>query len=71
MFESIQFTDFYLSFKNTTEPLKIIYGKNDSIQWLMIPKKETKVNNKYGEFSGVEYIVTKENILTSIKNLNS
>ena len=69
IFESIHFTGFYLSFTNTTEPLKIIYGKNDSTQWLIIPKKQTKVNNKYGEFSGVEYIVTKENILTKIKNL--
>ena len=69
IFESIHFTGFYLSFKNTTEPLKIIYGKNDSTQWLMIPKKETKVNNKYGEFSGVEYKVTKENLFTKIKNL--
>ena len=69
IFESIQFAGFYLSFKNTTEPLKIIYGKNDSTQWLIIPKKQTKVSNKYGEFSGVEYNVTKENILTKIKNL--
>ena len=69
IFESIQFAGFYLSFKNSTEPLKIIYGKNESVQWLMIPKKETQFNNKYGEFSGVEYKVTKENILSKIKNL--
>lgn len=66
--ESVQFSGFYLSFNNSSEPLKIIYGKNDSIQWLMIPKKETQVNNKYGEYAGVEYIVTKENILTTLKN---
>ena len=71
LFESIQYTDFYLSFKNVDEPLKLIYGKNESVQWLMFPKKETQVNNKYGEYTGVEYIVTKENILTSLKNLNN
>jgi len=71
LFESIQYTDFYLSFKNAEEPLKLIYGKNESVQWLMIAKKETQVNNKYGEYTGVEYIVTKENILTSLKNLNN
>jgi len=67
--ESIHFAGFFLSFINSAEPLKIIYGKNDSIQWLMIPKKQTLVNNKYGEYTGVEYKVTKENILTKIKNL--
>jgi hypothetical protein len=71
LFESIHYTNFYLSFKNVEEPLKLIYGKNESVQWLMIAKKETQVNNKYGEYTGVEYIVTKENILTSLKNLNN
>ena len=71
LFESIQYTDFYLSFKNVEEPLKLIYGKNESVQWLMIAKKETQLNNKYGEYTGVDYIVTKENILTSLKNLNN
>jgi len=71
LFESIHYTNFYLSFKNVEEPLKLIYGKNESVQWLMIAKKETQVNNKYGEYTGVEYSVTKENILTSLKNLNN
>jgi len=67
--ESIQYSGFYLSFNGKDEPLKIIYGKDESIQWLMIPKKETSINDKYGEYTGIEYLVTKENILTNIKNI--
>ena len=67
--QSIQYSGFYLSFNDKDKPLKIIYGKDASIQWLMIPKKETSVNNKYGEYTGIEYLVTKENILTKIKNI--
>jgi hypothetical protein len=67
--QSIQYSGFYLSFNDKDKPLKIIYGKDASIQWLMIPKKETSVNDKYGEYTGVEYLVTKTNILTKIKNI--
>ena len=71
IFESIQFAGFYLSFKNNSdkEPLKIIYGKNNTIQWLLLPKKETQLNNKYGEYTGFELINEKEQILSKIKNL--
>jgi len=71
IFESMHYTDFYLNFESIDEPLKLIYGKNESIQWLMIAKKETQINNTYGEYNGVDYIVKKENILTSLKNLNN
>lgn len=69
--ESLHYTGFYLSFQSVDEPLKLIYGKNESVQWLMIAKNETQVNNKYGEYNGIEYIVTKENIVSSLKNLNN
>ena len=71
LFESLHYVDFYLSFKSVEEPLKLIYGKNESVQWLMIAKTETQASNKYGEYNGIEYIVTKENILTSLKNINN
>ena len=71
IFESMHYTGFYLNFESIDEPLKLIYGKNESIQWLMIAKKETQINNIYGEYNGVDYIVKKENILTSLKNLNN
>ena len=44
--ESIQYKGFYLSFKDNNESLNIIYGKNESIKWLMIPKKESEIHNK-------------------------
>lgn len=69
--ESIHYEGFYLSFKDNNKSLNIIYGKNESIQWLMIPKKESEINNKYGIYKGLEYIVTKENILSSIGILYS
>ena len=67
--ESIQYNGFHLSFQDEDKPLKIIYGKDESTQWLMIAKKETSENDKYGEYTGVEYLVTKEMILTKIKNI--
>lgn len=67
-FESIQYRGFFLSFTDKDRPLEIIAGKNDSIQWVMIPKTETNINDKYGEYTGFEYIVTKDNILTAMQN---
>ena len=67
--ESLQYNGFYLSFKDKESPLNIIYGKDETIQWLMIPKKVNLASNKYSEYLGTQYLVTKENILTSIKNL--
>ena len=69
--ESLHYTGFYLSFKSIDEPLKLIYGKNESVQWLMIAKTETQATNKYGEYTGIEYSVTKENIVSSLKNLTN
>ena len=66
--ESVTFPGFYLSFIDKGSNLQIINGEDDSAQWLMIPKKQTNINDQFAQYTGSEYIVTKENILTRIKN---
>ena len=66
--ESVQFTGFFLSFSDESSPLKVIYGEDDSVQWLMIPKTQTDIHDQFPQYTGVEYIVTKENILKQIQN---
>ena len=34
----------------------------------MIPKKQTNINEQYPQYTGTEFIVTKENIITRIRN---
>ena len=73
MLESIQYSGFYLSFNDTNNSLKIIYGKDFSHKWLIVPKPETlvnDVNDKYSLYTGIEYLVKKESILTKLKNIN-
>lgn len=69
-FESIQYNGFYMSFNDTNNLLDIIYGNNDSAMWVMIPEEQTKVNNKFGEYTGVEFIVRGENILQKFKTVH-
>ena len=68
MLESVIFPGFNLSFIDKNSQLQIINGEDDSAQWLMIPKKQTNINDQYAQYTGAEYIVTKENILTRIRN---
>ena len=69
IFESIQYNGFFMSFNDTNNSLEIIYGNNDSAMWVMIPKEQTNVNNKYGAYTGAEYIVSGENVLQKFKNV--
>ena len=66
--ESVQFAGFFLSFSDENSPLKVIYGEDDSVQWVMIPKKQTDIHDEFPQYTGAEYIVTKENILKRIQN---
>ena len=66
--ESVQYKDYFLSFTDKDSPLQIIYGKDESIQWKIIPKSQTNVNDKYGEYKGEDYISQQITILTNIKN---
>ena len=68
LIESIQYKNFYLSFTGKDIPLQIINGQNDSTHWLMIPKSVSQNSDKYSEFTGSDYLITKDNILTSIAN---
>jgi hypothetical protein len=66
--ESYQYRDYYLSFVDKDSPLQIIYGENDSMQWTMIPKTATNSNDNIGEYTGVEYKLVQNNILTALSN---
>ena len=68
-FESIQYNGFFMSFNDTNNSLEIIYGSDESTMWTMVPKEQTNVNNKYGVYTGVEFVVAAENILQKIKNI--
>jgi hypothetical protein len=67
-FQSLEFTGFYLSFIDIGQPLKIIYGEDETSQWIMIPKKQTSIKDQFTQYTGAEFIVLKENILTRIRN---
>ena len=67
-FESVVFADFYLSFVDKATPLQVIRGEDETAQWLLIPKKQTDINDQFPQYTGTELLVTKENILTRIRN---
>lgn len=67
-FESGIFKNYYLSFVDKKSSLQVIQGEDESSQWLMIPKKQTDINEQYPQYTGAEYIVLKETILKRIRN---
>lgn len=68
--ESVQYSGFFLSFIDNNKPLKIIYGKDASIQWTIIPKTESTINSMYADYTGSEYITRRIVILKEIyKNI--
>ena len=62
------YKDYFLSFIDTDLPLSIIYGKDETVQWKLMPKTETNINDKYGEYHGEDYIAQQITILSDIKN---
>ena len=66
--ESVQYKNYFLSFTNKELPLSIIYGKDDSVQWKIIPKTQTNINDKYGEYQGGDHLAREITILSNIKN---
>jgi hypothetical protein len=64
--ESFQYSGNYLSFQKPTLPLTLILGKDETIQWTMVSKKETNVDDKYNEYNPVEYITEKETLIRAI-----
>jgi len=67
-FESVIYAGFFLSFTNKDVPLQIIRGEDETAEWLMIPKKQNNINDQIAQYTGSEYIVSKERILTRIRN---
>lgn len=67
-FESVQHSGSHLSFVDKNTALQVIRGTDQTAQWLMIPKKQTNINDQYPQYTGAEYIVVKESILTRIRN---
>jgi hypothetical protein len=67
-FESVIFVGYYLSFVDKATPLQVIRGEDETAQWLMIPKKQTDINDQFPQYTGTKFLVTKENILTRIRN---
>ena len=65
--ESEQYSGNYLSFKKPNLPLTLILGKDETIQWTIVSKKETNVDDKYNEYTAVEYISEKEKLIIEIK----
>lgn len=75
--ESIQYSEFYLSYNDVNKTIKIEYGKNDNSMWLIIPKdtiisgtSASSVNQAITNIT-IEYTVSKENILQKLKNINT
>ena len=72
MLESSQFGNFFLKFNDTDNTISIVYGKDESMEWQMIPKLQDSSNstNNVVNNIGSEYYVAKENILQKIKSNN-
>jgi hypothetical protein len=74
---SVQFNDFNLIYdvvdKKVENPLKIVYGTSDNMKWTMNTKLQNEINenSENSNYTGIEYIVTKENILQRIKTTNA
>jgi len=67
-FESRIYSNFFLSFVDKASLLQVVRGEDESSQWLMVPKKQTSINDQFPQYTGSEYIVLKENILARIRN---
>lgn len=78
--QSIQFPEFYLSFDDASETVKLIYGTNDGAMWSRIDNISSSIssstsNNTLGSesgntnlnFIGAEYQIAKENMLAKMK----
>jgi hypothetical protein len=66
-FESVGYSNYYLAFDTHDQIINIEYGKNDNKEWLIVPQKQTDVNNSYSLYNGSEYIVLKADILQKMK----
>lgn len=71
--QSVQFTNFYLTFDDTLDNVKLVYGQTESALWKTIIRNDTSAasggdNTAAGSFIGAEYMISKENILNKIKN---
>jgi len=71
-FESVQISNFFLSSVQNSQDntLQIVYGSDDSTMWQIIPKESNIINSTNSDDS-IEYIVTKDNILTNLALVKS
>lgn len=73
--QSVQFANFYLTFDDNLDSIKLVYGQTESSLWKTVNRSESESNNNglgvgagTNSFIGAEYMVSKENILNKIKN---
>lgn len=67
IFESLEYSDSYVSFNDANNSLEIIKGNNDSSIWQMIPEEQHSSSNN-SAYTGNDLIVGVENILQKYKN---
>lgn len=69
--ESFQFPGFYLAFDQNSNTITILNGQNDSMKWLMMPKKEQRLDIDQTNYSGFEYIASRDKTIAEMKNINT
>jgi hypothetical protein len=69
--ESFQFPGFYLAFDQNSNTITILNGQNDSMKWLMMPKKEQRLDIDQTNYSGFEYIASRDKTINEMKNINT
>ena len=69
--ESFQFPGFYLAFDQNSNSIRILNGQNDSIKWLMMPKKEQRLDIDQTNYSGFEYIAARDKTISEMKNIKT
>jgi hypothetical protein len=69
--ESFQFPGFYLAFDQNSNNIRILNGQNDSMKWLMMPKKEQRLDIDQTNYSGFEYIASRDKTIAEMKNIKT
>ena len=69
--ESFQFPGFYLAFDQNSNSIRILNGQNDSMKWLMMPKKEQRLDIDQTNYSGFEYIASRDKTIAEMKNIKT
>jgi uncharacterized membrane protein len=60
-----------LAFDQNSNTITILNGQNDSMKWLMMPKKEQRLDIDQTNYSGFEYIASRDKTINEMKNINT